>query len=245
MRSGYASTRSSMTTPKTSADYGFVGKKQGGLLDTRPVTTKINHRRTQTVFSEETLKNKFDEHANTQQEQFISAGFPPKICSELVDQLCGDARKLSCTVLDVGCGNGYVGQYLKELGFFKIQGIDCRRTKLLCAEQKQVYENVQRGVFGIKGSVVPENFLNAFDFVTCASLINNCDLTIKIFEDLISCVKIGGFIIFATKLDQKNFNEYEKEINQLTENGYWKFTTDHTFYRYDKLFGDLGKFSNK
>lgn len=70
-------------------------------------------------------------------------------------------------------------------------------------------------------------------------------MTIKIFEELISCAKVGGFIIFATKLDQKNFNEYEKEINHLTENGYWKFTTDHTFYRYDKLFGDLGKFSNK
>jgi len=61
MRSGFSSTRSSMTTPKTSADYGF-GKKS--IFDSRPVTTKINHRRTQTVFSEETLKKKFDDHAN-------------------------------------------------------------------------------------------------------------------------------------------------------------------------------------
>merc|ERR1711918_137781 len=27
--------------------------------------------------------------------------------------------------------------------------------------------------------------------------------------------------------------------------GHWKFVTDHTFYRYDKLCGGQGKFSNK
>ena len=54
-----------MATPKTSADYGF-GKKDGIL--SRPVTTKATHRRAQTVFSEDTLKNKFDGHASEQQE---------------------------------------------------------------------------------------------------------------------------------------------------------------------------------
>ena len=81
--------------------------------------------------------------------------------------------------------------------------------------------------------------------MTCASLINNCDLNGKIFYDLVSMVRIGGYIIFATKLDKSSTNEYQKEIDELTNNGYWSYTTDHTFYRYDKLFGDLGKFSNK
>ena len=58
-------------------------------------------------------------------------------------------------------------------------------------------------------------------------------------------VKVGGSVIFAPKLDKNNVCEYAKEIDELTDQGYWNFTTDHTFYRYDKLFGDLGKFSNK
>ena len=32
-------------------------------------------------------------------------------------------------------------------------------------------------------------------------MINNNDLDTKIFEDVVSCLKIGGFAIFATKLD--------------------------------------------
>lgn len=104
---------------------------------------------------------------------------------------------------------------------------------------------MERGVYGQKDSVVPEKFLEEFDFVTCASLINNCDLDIKIFYDLLSMVKVGGFCIFATKLDKMNNNEYDKFISQISEEGRWRFTTDHTFYRYDKLFGDMGKFSTK
>ena len=55
-------------------------------------------------------------------------------------------------------------------------------------------------------------------------------------------VKIHGFVIFATKLDKNSIDEYSKEINELTNDGYWTYTTEHKFYRYDKLFGELGKF---
>jgi hypothetical protein len=62
---------------------------------------------------------------------------------------------------------------------------------------------------------------------------------------MIGMVKINGFIIFATKLDKNNQDEYNKEIDNLTNTGFWVFTTDHTFYRYEKLIGDIGKFSNR
>jgi len=34
-------------------------------------------------------------------------------------------------------------------------------------------------------------------------------------------------------------------METLSNEMYWKFVTDHTFYRYDKLTGNKGKFSNK
>lgn len=58
-------------------------------------------------------------------------------------------------------------------------------------------------------------------------------------------VKVGGYVIFATKLDKNNNNIYESQINSLVEDGYWRYETQHQFYRYDKLFGDMGKFSSK
>ena len=56
---------------------------------------------------------------------------------------------------------------------------------------------------------------------------------------------MGGFIIFATKLDQNNINEYESQISTLETQQHWKFVTDHVFFRYDKQFGGQGNFSNK
>lgn len=58
-------------------------------------------------------------------------------------------------------------------------------------------------------------------------------------------VKMGGFIIFTTKLNLNQENQYEHEINTLSNEMHWKFVTDHTFYRYDRLCGGQGKFSNK
>jgi len=197
-----------------------------------------------TEFSEETLKANFDDISKEYSTQFTSAGFPPKICSELVEEL-SSGNTLKTQILDVGCGNGYVGQYLREIGYKEIHGIDCSRIKLQEAEKKRSYESLQRGTFGLKDSRIPETYQGHFDFVTCASLVNNCDLNGKIFLDLLSMVRVGGSVIFAPKLDKNNVCEYAKQIEELTDQGYWTFTTDHTFYRYDKLFGGLGKFSNK
>lgn len=62
---------------------------------------------------------------------------------------------------------------------------------------------------------------------------------------MLKYVKMGGFIIFTTKLNLNQDNQYQAEIETLSDEMHWKFVTDHTFYRYDKLCGGQGKFSNK
>lgn len=56
---------------------------------------------------------------------------------------------------------------------------------------------------------------------------------------------MGGFVIFTTKLNLNQENQYQYEIDTLNNEMHWRFVTDHTFYRYDKLCGGQGKFSNK
>lgn len=62
---------------------------------------------------------------------------------------------------------------------------------------------------------------------------------------MLDLVKMGGFLIFATKLNLNQENQYGPEINKLSDEMHWKFITEHTFYRYDKLCNGHGKFSNK
>ena len=56
---------------------------------------------------------------------------------------------------------------------------------------------------------------------------------------------MGGFVIFATKLNFAGENQYHEEMKHLAAEEYWTFTAEHSFYRYDKNADGSGKFSNK
>lgn len=76
-------------------------------------------------------------------------------------------------------------------------------------------------------------------------MINNDGWDRDVFLQMLDMCKMGGFIIFATKLNLNQKNQYGPEMDNLSEELYWKFVTEHTFYRYDKLCNGQGKFSNK
>ena len=76
-------------------------------------------------------------------------------------------------------------------------------------------------------------------------MINNGGFDKRVFVQLLQCLKVGGFAIFATKLDAGKQDIYEHVVKELSENGNWAFTAQHAFYRYDKLCGNMGQFSNK
>jgi hypothetical protein len=76
-------------------------------------------------------------------------------------------------------------------------------------------------------------------------MINNDGWDEEIFHQMLKCVKMGGFLIFATKLNLTQENQYGEAMTKLSDQQYWKYITEHEFYRYDKLAPNTGKFSNK
>ena len=58
--------------------------------------------------------------------------------------------KLKVDVLDIGCGKGNVGQYLRDVGFKRIYGIDSSRNLLKQADERKNYLGLERFVFGQK-----------------------------------------------------------------------------------------------
>ena len=76
-------------------------------------------------------------------------------------------------------------------------------------------------------------------------MINNDGFDQEVFKHLLSCLKLGGFVIFATKLNFSGEDQYENEIKELSRQEYWTYTAQHSFYRYDKNADGSGKFSNK
>ena len=79
--------------------------------------------------------------------------------------------------------------------------MDYSKKMLEIAASNKSYKGLERVVFGQPDTVIPEEHIGTYDFVVAPSLINNNDHDRLIFENIISCLKTGGFAIFATKLD--------------------------------------------
>jgi 2-polyprenyl-3-methyl-5-hydroxy-6-metoxy-1,4-benzoquinol methylase len=90
------------------------------------------------VFSELTMQKSYDHISSKYADQYISAGFPPKICSNMVTNLCSGNRMKS-QILEMGCGKGFVAGYLKEEGFHNVSGIDCSNNLIGIAKSKNKY----------------------------------------------------------------------------------------------------------
>ena len=98
-----------------------------------------------------------------------------------VDKL-NTTTKLKCQILDVGCGKGYAGDILKQLGFFRLTGIDMSNSLLSIAREKKSYELLEKIAFGMEDFVVPEHHIGKYDFVISASMINNDGFDEEIFK---------------------------------------------------------------
>ena len=48
----------------------------------------------------------------------------------MINELVDKRSKLTTEILDIGCGKGYLGQYLKEGGFLRLTGVDVSKTLL-------------------------------------------------------------------------------------------------------------------
>ena len=71
--------------------------------------------------------------------------------------------------------------------------------------------------------------------MVCHSLLNNdLDNSSAIFRQMIDCLKVGGFAVFAARIGPDGRNQFEAEIKELEKSGFWKFKTEHQF---DKVYG--------
>lgn len=104
-------------------------------------------------------------------EQYASSGFPPKICTLIMKELCDDSKKLRTQILDLGCGKGYVGEYLKCEGFQHITGVDCSKNLIQIAENKKVYEKLEKLAIG--ETELDASHHGKYDYVISSSMINN------------------------------------------------------------------------
>jgi SAM-dependent methyltransferase len=147
--------------------------------------------------------------------------------------------------MDFGCGTGLVGQNLKEAGFQNICGIDISPKMLEKAEEKGCYSQLVNLKLNQEEHVdsVPYGQRGRHDFVTAAGLINNNFMDLRIFEQMLICLKPGGYLVFSARYSYLGHYWYTDALAELEKAGRIKFIQDESYFKYDQLNECVGKFT--
>ena len=197
-------------------------------------------------FNQDSIVDHYNEMALNYEAVYLKAGFhDPKKCAELTTEcytILGK-DKTEVDILDMGCGTGLVGQYLKDDGFQKIVGLDASPGMLQeCRDNKPEVHTELIELFLGKPDTYPESLHNRFDVVTGSGILADNHLDNSVFEEMLLSLRNGGLAIFATRTEYLEKYGYGAYMKSLEEKGRWKFVKNIVFGRYDQLDERVGRF---
>ena len=79
--------------------------------------------------------------------------------------------------------------------------------------------------------------------MTAAGLINNNFMDLKLFEQMLICLKPGGYIVFSARFSYLGQYWYTDVLGDLEKAGRIKFVQDEAYFKYDQLLSCVGKFT--
>lgn len=192
-------------------------------------------------FSQDNIAEHYNELASHYEEVYLTAGWhDPLKCAELTKEVLGDNVE-TAEILDMGCGTGLVGQYLKERGFKKIVGVDASKGMLDRAAEKNSYTELKELFLGLPDTF-PREYHNRFEAITASGILADNHLDTKVFEEMLLSLKVGGYAIFATRTMYLTQYGYGPRMNEIETEGRWKLVKEITFDRYDQITEVVGRF---
>lgn len=119
--------------------------------------------------------------------------------------------------IDVGCGSGLVGTYLKEKGFSHIDGTDLSQGMLTEAHKTGAYQTL----IGWQNLNNPLPFFlhGQYDLTICCGVFALDFVEPKSLQWLIQVTKPGGTIIMSTKTHYYDTYDFEGYYQSLEEAG--------------------------
>jgi SAM-dependent methyltransferase len=197
-------------------------------------------------FAQDGIVDHYNELAVNYEAIYLKAGFhDPKKCAELTTEcfnLTGKSKD-DCDILDMGCGTGLVGKYLKDDGFAKITGLDaCPAMLQECKDNKPGVHLELIELFLGKPETYPANLHNRFDVITASGILADNHLDNSVFEEMLLSLRTGGLAIFATRTEYLEKYGYGAYMKKLEDEGKWKFVKNLVFGRYDQLEEKVGRF---
>ena len=137
--------------------------------------------------------------------------------------LVGDRH---CRVLDVACGTGLAGAYLRELGYRHVDGVDFSREMLARAERRDCYHRLWQHDF-----TTPPQLERPYEALICVGLFSFALPEISDLHHVVNCVRSGGTCVITVngaawrqlQLEPEVYRvaaEHEFSIEDIVEAGY-------------------------
>jgi len=115
----------------------------------------------------------------------------PEIAAKKIKEVSGDPAKMK--LLDLGCGDGLVGEALVRLGFKDIIGMDISPKMLKVASSKNIYKSLHE--VDLLKKLPSES--GVFDILSCVGTTTYLRPTV--FEEWLRVVKRNGLLVFTHK----------------------------------------------
>jgi predicted TPR repeat methyltransferase len=137
-------------------------------------------------------------------------------------------------ILDMGCGTGLVGEELHKRGYKNVDGIDLTPEMLELAKAKGVYNSLNQGAMGSPGCKGLGVSANQYDAAISVGVFSVAHAKCEGFDDLVHVVKPDGLVTFSIREFSLNSpqSRYHEKMEELVEEGKWKFLAKHREPRY-------------
>jgi predicted TPR repeat methyltransferase len=98
----------------------------------------------------------------------------------------------SAKILDVACGTGLVGEYLRSLGYSNIHGVDFSMNMIAISRDRDIYQSIWQHDF--TRPVIQEG---QYDALICVGLFAYTIPGISDMHNVVNCVKPGGICVIT------------------------------------------------
>jgi len=149
----------------------------------------------------EDLEKRYDQWAKEYDEDVASYGY--KIPGVLAGFIGRYLEVDSGTILDAGAGTGIMGEIMFLLGYKDLVAMDLSRGMLELAKQKGIYRELHRMIMGEHLDFADDRFSGT----VAVGVRSVGHAPPESFDELIRCVKPGGYVIFSVRADAQGFKE--------------------------------------
>ena len=182
---------------------------------------KSIHQRVLTAASKEELETAYGEWADRYDKDLVDEmGYVAPIMTCRILQ--AHVPDLRARILDAGCGTGLVGEYLRQQGYRKLEGLDYSEKMLEKAREKNAYAVLSCGDLTATLDFPDDTF----DAIVSVGTFTCGHVGPDAFAELIRITRPGGIICFTVRDRAWQEDGYRPVMAELEREGRWKMVEE-------------------